>query len=210
MRFIISYFKCPALHSLDFTIEFSAFSLAPAICAFDIALSTAHSVKFRGFGLHVRRRADLSPAAPVRARPLLFPLFSLSSRIEYMYCTASSLRIIAPRLASSRTRQPWPNFPLSVFVCVLVRQPQPTSRFLVSTLLHSFDLLARSAKTTVPSPTSSPRDPYDSRSHRLFRLPWLALALVRTSHIPLRALEFFGNATLYYHPPSFIPTHCVD
>lgn len=53
---------------------------------------------------------------------------------------------------------------LFVFVCVFVRQPRPSSRFLVSTLL---DLLARLAKTTVLSLTSSPRDPYDSRSHRL-------------------------------------------
>ena len=103
----------------DLTTELAATFLTPAVYAFDIALETARSIKLQGFGHHLRRRADLSPAY----FDFVVYLFSFSSPscIEYLFVSTSSLRIKSPAPGivggqATETRPP-------LFFCVLSLSP---------------------------------------------------------------------------------------
>ena len=103
MRFVIPFrFRRSALYSLasrfilDLTTELVVSFLTPAVYVFDIALETAHSVKFQGFGLHLRRRADLSLAVPISSSSFISFSFNSPSCIECLFVSTSSLRIKSP------------------------------------------------------------------------------------------------------------------
>jgi hypothetical protein len=64
---------------LDLTTELAASFLTPAICTFDGALETAHSIKFGGSGHHPRRPADWSLAVSISSSSFYVSSFSLLS-----------------------------------------------------------------------------------------------------------------------------------
>ena len=110
-------------------------------------------------------------------------------------------------------RHLWPTFLHHLFhsVCVLVSQPRSTSRSLVSTYLHSLDLLGRPTKTTAPSSTNPPRDPYDSGSHRLLTTVARARSALHLAHSLARS-RILWERSLHFiiFLPSFHSNSHVD
>ena len=120
----------------------------------------------------------------------------------------SRLLINTPRLVSSRTRQPLPNIPCCVCVtqlwhtsppvsfpfCVLVRQPRPTSRSLVPTLVLILSTFrpANVRHRRRPRSLSNRQPQTDSRPRLAFR----------SSSILSCVLDFLENTVLFLLPQS--------
>ena len=126
---------------------------APSSCQPDVTHTSCLQLKHRTFSL------STSPARPTSHSFLPpFPLL-LTSLVEYLSLSPRTQHINTPRLASLKGRQLRPPH-LSVFICVLSRQPCPPPSLSLALSSHAFRLSSDRLSTLCSTIRLSHRAPY--------------------------------------------------